>query len=166
MAAVRSGDVPFGIFKVKLSAGYNRPKGRILGQIQLRVHMVKVPLDLAVIWIVGRPIPRLVYLRDGELIDRHLRVRTSTTGLCVIRNKGMYRHAGLYSRVCVEVPDPTELGSSIVQDGVVALLSHLVEHVSTTKPSANYEHINVQVICIRAFTRVVYGELAKVGFQP
>lgn len=74
---------PLARLGVKFSAGDDSLKGTVLAQVQHFVHVVKIALKLAPVWIVRAPCPVLVDFRNGKFVNWHWAVNAGT-GIAVL----------------------------------------------------------------------------------
>lgn len=70
-AAVGRVNNPLARLPVEAGSCYNGVEGTVFLDIHDLVNMVKISSNLLVIWVVCRPVPRVVHIGPGELILRH-----------------------------------------------------------------------------------------------
>lgn len=70
-AAVGCVHNPLANLLVEGRSHYHGMEGAVFLDIHNLIDMVKVSSDFLVIWVIRRPVPRIVYFGPGELILRH-----------------------------------------------------------------------------------------------
>jgi hypothetical protein len=143
---VLSLDVPPAFLFVELGTNNHAVEGAVLFDLQDLVDVVEVFPQLLVVGIIGIPGPVFPRLRDRELVFGDLGIDTS---------------AG----VTVPTPRSPQVIPGLVDDGLEAALSQLVEAVDATKAGTNNQDVNLKVVGVGAGCAPAVSVLSEFSFH-
>jgi hypothetical protein len=131
---------------VELGTNNHAVEGAVLFDLQDLVDVVEVFPQLLVVGIIGIPGPVFPRLRDRELVFGDLGIDTS---------------AG----VTVPTPRSPQVIPGLVDDGLEAALSQLVEAVDATKAGTNNQDVNLKVVGVGAGCAPAVSVLSEFSFH-